>query len=200
MSDITQTRDAAIAETVARIRTIEKTQGITRKSLDAIKQQVMGLAAQQQLFPIDEFPPPPDGKKGGNLYILSEDEGGRFALYINAINPGHATNPHDHTTWAVVAAVEGQELNKVYRRVDDRSRADYAAMELDREVMVEPGRGIALMPEDVHSIHCSGTRPTRHLHMYGLALEKLDERLAYDLETGLVQPYNRAFLQPTVNR
>ena len=52
--------------------------------------------------------------------------------------------------------------------------------------MVEPGRGICLMPEDIHSIHTTGNAPTRHLHMYGLALEKLDNRKGYDMETGTV--------------
>jgi predicted metal-dependent enzyme (double-stranded beta helix superfamily) len=115
---------------------------------------------------------------------------------MNALNPGNETRPHNHTTWAVVVAVEGQELNRVYRRTDDGSRPGSATLVADREVMVEPGRGIALMPDDIHSIHTTGSVPTRHLHMYGLALERLDERLGFDLESGTVAPYNRAFLPP----
>ena len=117
-----------------------------------------------------------------------------------APNPGNATKPHDHTTWAVVSAVDGQELNRVYRRTDDGSAPGRASLELEREVMVEPGRGIALMPEDIHSIHTSGTAPAWHLHVYGLALEKLDTRQGFDLEQGTVQPYNKAFMKPTANR
>ena len=93
--------------------------------------------------------------------------------------------------WAVVAAVDGQELNKVYRRTAD-------GLVVDHEVMVEPGTGIALMPTDIHSIHTIGQAPTRHLHMYGLALEKLDKRMAYDPETGEAIPYNANFMKPTV--
>jgi hypothetical protein len=53
------------------------------------------------------------------------------------------------------------------------------------------------MPEDIHSIHTTGAVPTRHLHMYGLALEKLDNRKGYDPETGAVVPYNKNFMKPT---
>jgi hypothetical protein len=33
--------------------------------------------------------------------------------------------------------------------------------------------------------------------MYGLALEKLDDRKAFDAETGEVKPYNTNFMAPT---
>ncbi|MFM7780079.1 MAG: cysteine dioxygenase, partial [Alphaproteobacteria bacterium] len=104
---------------------------------------------------------------------------------------------HDHPTWACVVAVDGQELNKVYDRLDDGSDPSRCELRLREEIMVEPGRGIALMPEDIHSIHTTGSVPTRHLHMYGLALEKLDDRKAFDAETGEVKPYNMNFMAPT---
>ena len=106
-------RAAAVAATVARIRAIEAAQGVSRASLDAIMAELQGLAAQEELFPSAEFPPPPAGEKGSRRYLMQEDSGGRFALYLNALNPGNETKPHDHTTWACVAAVDGQELTKV---------------------------------------------------------------------------------------
>ena len=151
-------------------------------------------------FPPRSSPPPAPGEKGSKRYLLQEDPDGRFALYMLALNPGNDTKPHDHTTWAVVVAVEGQELNKVYRRVDDGTQEGHARLEQVREVMVEPGNGIALMPEDIHSIHTAGTHSTRHLHVYGLALERLDERQGFDLDANTVQPYNKAFMTKTVNR
>jgi predicted metal-dependent enzyme (double-stranded beta helix superfamily) len=188
--DIKAARAAAVAATIDRIRAIERSQGVTRASLDAIKAEMLKLAGQEHLFPLAEFPPPPNGEKGSKRYLLQEDADNRFALYLNALNPGNETKPHDHTTWACVVAVDGQELNKVYRRTGK-------GMVVDHEVMVEPGRGIALLPDDIHSIHTTGSVPTRHLHMYGLALEKLDNRMAYDMATGEAIPYNKNFMKPT---
>lgn len=184
-------RQKLVSEAIEQIRQVEAAQGVTRDSLNAIKEIMLTLAKHEEMFPSAEFPPPPPGEKGNRRYLLQEDPDHRFALYINALNPGNSTKPHDHTTWAVVVSVEGQELNKVYRR-------EPGALVVDHEVMVEPGTGIALMPEDIHSIHTTGSVPTRHLHMYGLALEVLDNRMAYD-EQGAAIPYNANFMKPTAN-
>jgi predicted metal-dependent enzyme (double-stranded beta helix superfamily) len=199
-TDISAARAAAVAATIDRIRAIEREQGVTRPALAAIEAEMKRLAAQERLFPSAEFPPPPAGERGSKRYLLQEDPDNRFAMYMLALNPGNETRPHDHTTWAVVVAVEGQELNRIYRRIDAGGREGKASLVLDREIMVEPGTGMALMPEDIHSIHTAGTATTRHLHMYGLALEKLDGRVGYDLEAGTVQPYNKAYMTPTANR
>lgn len=173
---------------------------MNRAALEAIKAELLALAAKAELFPAAEFLPPANGEKGANRYLLQEDEGGRFALYLNSLNPGNESKPHDHTTWACVVAVDGQELNRVYERLDDGRDLARCALRLREEVMVEPGRGISLMPDDIHSIHTTGKVPTRHLHMYGLALERLDGRRAFDPETGEVKAYNSNFMKPTVNR
>jgi predicted metal-dependent enzyme (double-stranded beta helix superfamily) len=197
---ISAARTAAVAASMDRVKQIEREQGITRPALDAIKAELLALAAQESLFPVAEFPPPPAGEKGSKRYLLQEDPDGRFAIYMLSLNPGNSSKPHDHTTWAVITAVDGQELNKVYRRLDDGSQPGVARIEEVREVMVEPGNGLALMPEDIHSIHTMGDRSTRHLHCYGLALERLDDRQGFDIEKGTVQPYNKAFMTPTANR
>ncbi|MBV9750455.1 MAG: cysteine dioxygenase family protein [Acetobacteraceae bacterium] len=199
-SDTSAARAAAVAASLGRIHAIADNEGITRASLARIQGELEGLAQQSSLFPMAEFHPPPKGEKTSCRYLLHEDPDGGFALYLLSTNPGNESKPHDHTTWAVIAAVEGQEHNQVYRRTDEGGREGAAMLEQVREVVVEPGTSIAFMPDDIHAIRTVGTHPTRHLHLYGLALERLDERVGYDLEAGTVQPYNKAFMQPTVNR
>ena len=193
--DAKPARTAQVASTVDRVRAIEA-DGVTQENLSRIRTALMALATQETLFPSAEFPPPAGGEKGANRYLLQEDDGGRFALYLNALNPGNETKPHDHTTWAVVVAVDGQELNRVYRRLDDGSDPERCEVVEDHQVMVEPGQGICLMPDAIHSIHTTGDRPTRHLHMYGLALDRLDDRKAYSLD-GEIIPYNKNFMKPS---
>ena len=193
-------RTATIAATLGRIRAIEHAEGVTRSALAAIQAEMEALARHADLFPAAEFQPPPAGEKGSRRYLLQEDQDGRFAIYLLAMNPGNETRPHDHTTWAAIAAVEGQELNRVYRRTDARDQDGRATLVLDREVTVQPGTGIAFMPDDIHSIHTFGDKPAWHLHVYGLALERLDARQGFDPDQGTVQPYNKAFMTPTANR
>jgi len=189
-TDIKAVRTAQVAATIERIRAIEQSQGVTRESLDAIKAEMLSLARHEHLFPSAEFPPPAEGEKASQRYLLQADNDHRFALYLTSLNPGNETRPHDHTTWAVIVSVEGQEHNKVYGRVP-------GGLVVAREVMVEPGTGIALMPDDIHAISTPGSVPTRHLHMYGLALEVLDDRKGYDPTTGEGVPYNKNFMRPT---
>lgn len=198
--DIAAARREAVETARREIEHIERSQGVTRVALDAVKAVMLDLASREELFPSTEFPPPPAGEKGSKRYLLGENADGRFAMYLLALNPGNESKPHDHTTWAVVTAVQGEEVNRVYRRTDDGADPQSCQLAIDREVNVRPGTGIALMPEDIHSIHTQGTQSTRHLHVYGLALEKLVDRKGYDPETGKVVPYNSNFMRPTANR
>lgn len=163
-------RKREIESAVVDIRAIEKRDGVTRQSLETIKQRLIGLA-RPELFPPSDFPPPgPGGKLKSCLYRVAEDPDHRFALYVNASLGGHSTPAHNHTTWAVIVGVSGEELNRFYDRVDGRpvEKGQY---------LVKQGTGVCFMPDDLHSIHIQA--PLVNFHMYGLALDHLHRREYY---------------------
>ena len=181
-------RAGAVESTVAFVHEIAETKGINPSSLDEIRMALTELAAKSELFPASDFPAPTDGDTT-RRYILSEDEDQTFALYMNLVMPGHYSRPHNHTTWASVVAIEGEEVNQFFRRTDDGSAPGKATLEFEREVVVQPGIGVALMPDDIHSIANKGSVPTMHLHMYGRSLETLTERIGFDIENGTYEHF-----------
>jgi predicted metal-dependent enzyme (double-stranded beta helix superfamily) len=189
-------RQAAVSALLDHVRHIVAKQGVTRAALDAISERLQALAADHAgLFTAQDFPPPQTGSGDTSTrYRLNPGEDG-FALYLNSLLPGKTTIPHNHDTWAVIAALEGEELNRVYKRTDDGTDPERATLDIEREVVVRPGTPIAFLPEDIHSIHVSGSAPTLHFHLYGRPLETLSGRLGYELDTGRVVRYNTTHMQ-----
>ena len=177
-----QVRETAVAETIAKVRQIESEQGVTREALAEIRAELLRLAARRELFPPEDFPGPADGKDN-RLYTLSMDPDKRFALYLNRGSAEKDTPPHNHTTWAVVVGIAGEELNKIYRTVDAEEGGP-ARLEVAETIVVQPGAGVCLLPDDIHSIHMRGEDVKLHLHMYGKAISEMTERVKYDPETG----------------
>lgn len=180
---VREQRKAAVAAAVGRIRGIETSRGVTRGALEGIKQELIDLADNLELFPIEDFPTSDDDGYDA-MYRLSEDDDHRFALYASTGTPGKSTPPHNHTTWAVIVGLHGDEHNIFYERTDDGAAPGEGTVRETGGVTLNHGDGTAMMPEDIHSIHITDTAHTVHLHMYGLALEQLHERVMYDREAG----------------
>src|ERR1700720_1067771 len=175
-------RARAVAGTIAAIRGIESEPGVTPAALDKIRERVIALATRTELFPEASFPIPAGAP--GRAYRLAEDPDHRFALYASAGAPGRAAPPHNHTTWAVIARVHGEEHNVFYQRTDDRSVAGEGRLERTHELTVVRGNACMLMPDDFHTIETHGPQPGLHLHMYGMSLEHLPGRITFAAESG----------------
>ncbi len=161
-------RTNAVADAMDDIRRIEQQHGVTRQAVEAIRDRLVELSSERDLFTLADFPPPSaDADRTSFLYRLAQDDDDRFVLYAQSSRGQVETPAHNHTTWAVVVGHSGQELNRFYRRTDD-------GVEQTHEHMVEAGTGVAMLPDDLHSIHIDG--PALNFHCYGLALERLDSR------------------------
>ena len=175
---IIEQRNQAVAETVDRVRLIEQQHGVNYDTLGKIRDELIDLTRDKELFPRSSFPTTEDG--GSAVYRISEDSDHRYALYASVGAAGKSVPPHNHTTWAVIVGVYGDELNRFYERTDDASKEGYAELEETGSFVVRHGNGVVFLPDDIHAISTDDSEPTVHLHMYGLALDHLHERLVFD--------------------
>ena len=176
---LAQERQRAVAQTMEKIRNIEAQHGMNRPSLGAIQSVLLSLAAQAELFPLEDFSPQtPLIKKSSCLFRLAEEADHRHALYVNSALGTYETPVHNHATWVVIVGMQGEELNKLYRL------SEQGGVMQQGEFVVRKGTGIGFLPDDLHSVHIVAEEaPLLNFHLYGRALEHLQGRRFYVPET-----------------
>ncbi len=157
--------------------------GVNREALERVAERLLALAARRDLFTYDIYPVQ-DGDGASSIYLLAEDDDHGFAIFAVSEISGNMTPPHDHTTWAVIAGIEGAEVNRLYARDDDGSEPGRARIHETGEVSIGPGTAVAFMPDDIHSIHCFTDEPTLNFHLYGRGIEHLPERKMFNMKDG----------------
>lgn len=181
-SDTASRRAAAVAQLIATTQQLlpDPTHASTEQ-LQSVAQHLQTLALQRQLFPAQDFPV--SAENPAQVYRLSEDADGHYALYLSAGLPGKSVPPHDHTTWAIIAGVQGTERNVFYERTPT---ADPARDRLtpQRTVDVASGNAVVLSPTDVHTIELLGEQTGLHLHFYGRGLDRMPERVVFESRAG----------------
>ncbi|MBA1376346.1 cysteine dioxygenase family protein [Pseudomonas brassicacearum] len=189
-------RPDVIEDFLQTVRVIHQ-RGVDRAALEEIVALLEGLAERRDLFNFDAFPAPVPGQGSTAFRYRLNDDGDTPTLYLNSLLPGKSTIPHNHETWAIISAVEGQEINYVYRRDDEGPEPGYTTLHLEKEVVVQPGTSIAFLGEDVHGIRVAGEQPTLHFHLYGLPLESLNGRYGVEAD-GRILNYNASQMAPSI--
>ncbi len=168
-------RAAAVRTAMSDIRVLEADMGVSRAGVEAIRDRLVALVSHRHLFSREIFPPPaPGARQRSCLYRIAQGEGDRFALYVNSSDGTSSTPVHDHTTWAVVVGFEGREVNRFFTHGDPHPDGGPGGPVQCGEFTVERGTGVAMLPDDLHSIHLEGA--AMNFHLYGLALERLHGR------------------------
>lgn len=182
MTTVAEQRNAEIDALLSKTRSMAEPSSVSRENLEEIKNDLISIADKSEYWGEDQFPAPTDGKVH-TRYLLTQDDDDSYALYLNVMHTGKKAPPHNHTTWACIAAVEGEEYNYLYDTVEDGPLVPgEREITLSETIVVKPGQGVALLPDDIHSIAINEGESTRHLHFYGRGLETLDKRLMWDQE------------------
>lgn len=108
-----------------------------------------------------------DPEQGFGVHLLHEEEDHSLAVFCLAWQPGRGAPPHDHGTWAVVAGVEGDEHNILYAQTGDRTRDDYAELEVKYENTVGEGELFSMRSGGIHAVVNRTDKVTLSLHTYG---------------------------------
>ena len=183
MSDIATKRKELVTRSMDAIKEIVASQGVTREALAEVKDVLAAMTGEGELFGDAAFPTPTP-EEVAKIYLLSDEAGGDFSLYLISVLPLGPSPIHDHGTFAVIAGLEGEEENTLYRRLDDGSEPGRATIEEDHRVVLRGGDAIAFMPEDIHRINVVSEVPTRHFHLYGKGFDQQTERLEFDQKRG----------------
>ena len=188
--------DSVVQPFLEKIRAIHQ-RGVDHNALSEIVSLLETLAERRDLFNFERFPAPAGEDGTVQFRYRLNDDGDTPTLYLNSLLPGKSTIPHNHETWAVIVAVEGEELNRVFTRVDDGRDAARAELRLDKEVVVQPGTSISFLGDDLHGIRVDGERATLHFHLYGRPLEELENRYGVK-DDGTVLNYNKSQMSPSI--
>ena len=123
----------------------------------------------------------PDEETGFSAFLLHEEKDHSLAVLAASWTPGMGVGPHDHGTWAVVVGVEGDERNIRYKRLDDRSKPDYAELEVKEESIAGPGDLVCIRNGGIHAVRNDSDQVTLSLHTYGKHIN-YTIRCQYDVE------------------
>jgi len=184
-SVLSDAHHAAIKACLDDIKAIIARDGVNRPALEAVKARLLELTRRTDLFHYDLFPVlDRHANEHSTIYQLAEDADHAFALFAVSERRGNMSPPHDHTTWAVIAGIEGEELNRLYERLDDESVAGKADVREVGQTVIGAGEAVAFLPDDIHSIACVTDTPTLNFHLYGMSIAHLPKRKMFNMRDG----------------
>ena len=108
-----------------------------------------------------------DREQGFGVHLLHEEPDHTLAIFAVSWLPGRGTPPHDHGTWALVAGVDGPEMNRFFERIDDRSRPGHAQLKKVGEKVFDEGEVVAMPTGGIHLVWNETDKVTLSLHIYG---------------------------------
>jgi len=122
-----------------------------------------------------------DAEQGFGVRVLHEEPGDGLWLVAVAWMAHRGAPPPNHGTWAVIAGIDGEEKNVVWKRRGER-------LESQATEIIGPMQVTAFLSNAIHSVANDSDRTTLSLHLYGRNLNHA-ERSRFDPATGAETPF-----------
>jgi predicted metal-dependent enzyme (double-stranded beta helix superfamily) len=126
---------------------------------------------------------------GIGIWLIYRSENDDMSLFSLALEPGAETPVHDHLRWGLVGAYRGQQLERVYRPLDQAGK-----VELIEEKVLDRGGIYDLIPPegDIHSVKTISDVPSVSIHLLGGDIGCI-WRHTYDVDAGVAEPFRSGY-------
>lgn len=143
-----------------------------------------------------EYRKPPVGKPGvagGYGQYCLYRRGTELSVIAFCWGPGKGTPIHDHLSWGVLGFIDGMEKETRYKRIDDGTDTERAALKEVGVVYSRKGETshVTTPTRDIHKVENPGDTPSLSIHVYGCDMGR-QQRRRYDAETGRIEWYSTA--------
>jgi 3-mercaptopropionate dioxygenase len=177
---------------IAEIEQVVATSDDRRETIARLTPSFAALLADQTWLHAD-FRQPVAGKFV--QYAIYRAQDASLSVMAMVVPPAVATPVHDHRAWGLVGVYQGRQREKVYRRVDDGSRADFADLQQVAENILAPGDITTLLPPegDIHMIETISAEPSISIHVLGNDIG-CEHRHRYDVEHKAVHRFKSGYV------
>jgi predicted metal-dependent enzyme (double-stranded beta helix superfamily)/predicted enzyme related to lactoylglutathione lyase len=128
-------------------------------------------------------------------YAIYRAEDASLSVMAMVVPSGVATPVHDHRAWGLVGVYQGRQREKVYRRLDDGSRRDFADLQQIAENILSPGDVTTLLPPegDIHMIETISADASISIHILGNDIG-CEQRQRYDVERKAARSFKSGYI------
>lgn len=108
--------------------------------------------------------------------MLYDEIGYPLTVQTAIAQAGVVSTIHNHGNWGIIAILEGEECNTIWRRVPEAKFPQ--RVEPVGEIILLPGDIISFTQDAIHSVKASGDEPTFSFSLYGETFHS--RRFEYD--------------------
>ena len=108
---------------------------------------------------------PESFETGMSALMLYDELGYPLTVQTAIAQPGNVSTIHSHGNWGVIAILEGEECNTIWRRVPDSQFPN--RVEPVGDIVLLPGDIISFTSDAIHRIKATADEPTFSFSIYG---------------------------------